>query len=377
MLSTTPVKILYLMTTLGKGGTERNAITFCEYIDRERFLPEIWYLHEMPDSYKNRALSMGIELKHLDAPKERSISYLFRTAKKLAQADAGLIHVFLPSVGYYAALSKLRYRNPIPMLFSAGGTHTELPFQKWMYRFGIARYCDPVLCNSEAVKQFMLSMHIPESKLRVIPNGHELSKFELSPDRNELFAELGIDSSVPTAICVGRFIDTKRQIDLIDATLILREQGLKIQVIFVGNGPLEESMKQHVREANLGSQILFLGQRNDVPRLLLSADLFAFPSETEGLPNAVIEAALAKLPIIGCDARGVRGTIENNKTGILISTRNPTEMAGAIRRIVEDPEFASSIAANANTVATEKYDIKSIIRQIESVYQEVIDRGSK
>lgn len=370
-------KILYLLTSLGKGGTERNAISFCEHIDRNRFLPEIWYLHEMKDSYKERALASGIQLMHLDAPRKKSISFFFETAKRIANTDAGLIHVFLPSVGYYAAMSKLRYRNKTPMLFSAGGTHTELPLQKWMYRLGIARYCDPVLCNSEAVREFMLSMHIPKEKLRVIPNGHELARFDIEVDRQELFAEIGLDPLITTAINVGRFVDTKRQVDLIDALKILQNQKIAIQTIFVGSGPLESAMKERVKESGLDQTVRFLGQRTDVPRLLLAADLFAFPSETEGLPNAVIEAALARLPTIGCDAKGVRDAIVHEETGLLIETRKPDQMAAAIRKLIQEPMLAKKIAENANQVAVQKYDINSVIKEIESVYQEVLDRNTK
>ena len=82
-------------------------------------------------------------------------------------------------------------------------------------------------------------------------------------------------------------------------------------------------MENQVHQQKLQEVVQFLGTRRDVPDLLRSADLFAFPSEMEGLPNAVIEAALARLPIVGSNIGGLREVVDDERGGAVGADARP------------------------------------------------------
>jgi glycosyltransferase involved in cell wall biosynthesis len=170
------------------------------------------------------------------------------------------------------------------------------------------------------------------------------------------------------AIFVGRFIPTKRICDLIDALAMLPASQYRLRTILVGNGRDEESIANQVRSLGLTDAVQFAGLRGDVPQLLQAADVFVFPSEVEGLPNAVIEAALAGLPIVACDIPGVRDIVMDDANSALAVPRSPRDFAAALRRVLENLEEARRRARVVQQSAVRKYSIDVSLDKLYGVY---------
>ena len=106
---------------------------------------------------------------------------------------------------------------------------------------------------------------------------------------------------------------------LIDA-IASRPQLGAMQFEFAGDGPCREALERRARERGVADQVTFLGERQDIPRLLEQADLFILPSLTEALPNSVMEAMAAGLPIIASHTGGIPELIEDDVTGLLVAS---------------------------------------------------------
>src|SRR5688572_25917038 len=102
-------KVLLFINTLRTGGTERNLVSICEHIDRNRFDPQVWQL--IPgDEFESKVRETGIPIHDLNRKSPRSISFAIRAAWQISRCDADLIHVFLPTAGFYAALARTLFR---------------------------------------------------------------------------------------------------------------------------------------------------------------------------------------------------------------------------------------------------------------------------
>jgi glycosyltransferase involved in cell wall biosynthesis len=174
------------------------------------------------------------------------------------------------------------------------------------------------------------------------------------------------------AIFVGRLIPSKRVVDLLDAVALLRQTQPLLRVALVGEGPEQGSLRQHAAVLGITDRVIFAGRRLDIPDLLQASDLFVFPSETEGLSNAVIEAALVGLPIVACDIGGAREIVLDGKGAYLVPCRQPQALAAEIARVLDQPDEARRRAQLAQQLAEREFSIESVNRQLYQVYHEVL-----
>lgn len=368
-----PRRVIFLVTTLDWGGTERNLVQYCETLDRNKWKIEVWYLHETPHSLLGRLTEKGIATRCLKAPQGFRVRFLISLGRILAKAKVDLIHVFLPTVGYYAVASKLLFRSKTPIMYSSGGVQLLLPLQGVMMRYGLGRYCYPIAGNSNAVATFLKNMGIDRRRVRVIHNGHDLSKFEEPLNRPAVRESLGISDEQFLIATVGRLIDSKRHIDLLQAVARIDPQELPYKVLVVGDGPSKEQILLEARKLNISDRVTILGRRNDVASILRCSDLFAFPSSSEGLPNAVIEAALCKLPIVASNIAPVLEIIENERSGWIFPLEGIQEFSAAILDVASNPAIARKRAQLAYDNAAGEFNIHNTIRLLEKAYHDAIE----
>lgn len=153
----------------------------------------------------------------------------------------------------------------------------------------------------------------------------------------------------PVIISVGRLVARKGSVKLLEAFEQVVKRHSDAHLLFVGDGPEMRRLLSQSRDKGLARFVTFTGSRpwQEVPSFLASSDIFALPVrerfkglETEGFGIVFLEAAAAGLPSIGGDAGGVRDAIVDGETGLLVNGRDPNSIAGALLRLLEDPEEA-------------------------------------
>ena len=120
-------------------------------------------------------------------------------------------------------------------------------------------------------------------------------------------------------------------------------------------------------------QVLFTGSVPDVTELLAATDFFVHPATfREGFGLSMVEAMVAKIPVIATDIWAINTIIRNRVNGFLVSPKNPGELADTIEFILQNPVFAASCAENAYDSVTRLYSIERMVSELETVYQEVL-----
>jgi glycosyltransferase involved in cell wall biosynthesis len=132
-----------------------------------------------------------------------------------------------------------------------------------------------------------------------------------------------------------------------------------------------DSLEPDLVARALASGVRFLGHRDDVDVLYRAMDVFVLASHREGYPRAAMEAAATGLPIVATDVRGCRQVVEHERNGLLVPVRDPAALAGAIRRIGDDPRIRASMGAASREIACARFDERDVVRRVLDSYREV------
>ena len=217
---------------------------------------------------------------------------------------------------------------------------------------------------------------------------------------HEVVERLAVDRSlftiVPGAVDVGRFtpppgfvpgrahdpvrllyhgrVDRRKGVlDMLDAVAELRDQDVRCAVTISGIGPDLEASRQRTKELQLEGAVRFSGYAgyDTAPAIYHGQDAFISPTYAEGFSNTVLEAMASGLPIVSCDAVGVRDCLRADENALLVQPGDITALAAALRRIIEDAALRTRLAKTALEECRRTYSWDAVGRQIMSVYADV------
>jgi glycosyltransferase involved in cell wall biosynthesis len=165
---------------------------------------------------------------------------------------------------------------------------------------------------------------------------------------------------------VARLAEQKGHRDLIAAAPKVLERHPDVRFVVAGNGELRDELE--ALAASLGDRFTFLGPRKDVPDVLASLDVFAFPSRFEGLCLAVIEAQAAAVPVVATPVGGIRETVREGETGWLVQPHDTDALAERISWCLEHPDQARAVAFEAQRRVREQFSVERMVEETLALY---------
>jgi glycosyltransferase involved in cell wall biosynthesis len=165
---------------------------------------------------------------------------------------------------------------------------------------------------------------------------------------------------------VARLAEQKGQRTLLEAAPLVLARRPDVRFAIAGEGELRAELEALV--APLGDRAVLLGARDDVPDLLASFAVFAFPSRFEGLCVAVIEAQAAGVPVVATPVGGIRETVVDGETGWLVPPGDARALADRILWVLEHPDDARRVAAEAQRRARERYSEQAMVERTLALY---------
>jgi len=158
-----------------------------------------------------------------------------------------------------------------------------------------------------------------------------------------------------TIVSVGRLDANKNQALLIRAFSRLAEEYPEYKVILYGEGKDKKKLESIIKELNMEGKVLLAGATSDVVNAIQKASAFVLTSNTEGMPNALIEAMALGLPVIStdCPCGGPKDLIKNKDNGILIPVNDEEALTEAIRFLLDNPVLANEMGKHATQVQKE------------------------
>jgi glycosyltransferase involved in cell wall biosynthesis len=245
--------------------------------------------------------------------------------------------------------------------------------RKWLRR--IQNLSSMVLVNATPIRDALIAEDgfAPE-KVQVIHNGVDTDRFQRGKrDRERLFPGAG---DAKLVVLVGNMhSDVKGHPCLITAAPAVLQEFPNTRFILAGDGEARAVFEEQVAKSGWQHSFEFLGPRSDIPDVLASCDIAVLPSRSEGLPNAVLEYMAAGLPTIASSVGGNAELVEDGVTGLLVPPENSKALSGALLRLLRDPVLSRRVAANGQRRATEKFSFERLIREVDELYTELLERG--
>jgi len=367
-----PVRVLYLIVDLTVGGAEDHLLSLARNLDRARFLPVVCCIGRK-GTIGAEIEAAGVRVEELGKLRKggfnREIVPLLRALIRRERID--LVHAHMYHANLYGRLAA--FREGVPAVISVHNTYVRPKILRRVLNRWLARRTPFILAGSEAIRDDIARYdRVPPGKIRVVPYGVDVEKFDSVLSREEARGKLGLPGDRFLVGTVGRLEEQKGQKYLIDAAGRLSRDGRKVTLLIVGSGREEDRLRDQAVREGIGDAVLFLGTRRDLPELFRAMDVFAFPSLWEGFPIALLSAMAAGLPVIVTPVGGVPEVVKDGVNGLIVPAGDPAALAEAIWNAHENPVGASALGRAAAATIRDRYSHRTTARRIMEVYDQVL-----
>lgn len=348
------MKILYLITKGSWGGAQRYVF------DLATSLPTAEYKVSVAvgegEELKIRLQNSGIRVIALpgfrrDIALLNDLKTLWRLVRLLRQERLSVVHLNSSKAGGIGALAARLARIP-RIIFTVHGfaSNEDLSFfQKIAIRvaeFFTILLSHTTICVSHADAASAARLPFCRDKIKYIPLGIVPISF-LSKEAAR--KALGISDDKPIIGTIAELTKNKGLSYAIEAMRSLPN----LRYLIIGDGEERCALAEAVRAANLQDRVFFVGHLPDAARLLNAFTVFLLPSLKEGLPYVLLEAGLAGLPVVASRVGGIPDLIKDGETGLLVSPKNPTQIAERTRDLFADTRKQTFLAARLTKEVTE------------------------
>ena len=336
-------KILFYISSLNRGGAERvllSVMDFCKDEHEILLLTDIYAEDEypLPDCIKRICLADGNtkNRNRISAACNRIVA-IRRVCKK---EKVELAIAFMSSSGI--RLEMATYFMKIKTAIAIRNNPSDELADKKRRKLLLAslKQANGVIFQMESQKE-LFDKEIQE-KAAVIynPANEQFCRAEFTGERKDKI------------VTVGRLFDYKNQGLLIDSFSDMKKTFPNMKLYIYGEGEYREALEKQIQKLNLQEDVFLPGAISDVADKIEDARMFVLPSDTEGMPNTLMEAMMLGLPVIStdCPCGGPRTLIENGKNGLLVPVGDRNALTMAMEKILGDEAFASRIGQNAKNI---------------------------
>ncbi len=358
-----PVRILHVVTYMGRGGLETMLMNYYRNMDRDKIQFDFLTHRSSEADYDQEILSLGGRIYHLPRLNPWSPAYLKALDHFFQEhKEYKIVHSHLDCM----AGIPLKYakKNGVPLCIAHAHNSSQVKDKKYLlklwFRRTIPNYSHARFACSKAAGDWMYR----GADYDLLSNAIDAEKYVWNPEVGKCIRhQLGIPETALVVGEVARISPQKNHSFLIDIFAELLKLHEHAVLLLVGDGPLAEQMKEKVRNLGLEKKVHFTGVRKDVPDLLQAMDVFVMPSLFEGLPVVMVEAQAAGLPCLISDR--VPGECE--KTKGLVRQIPLTDSAAAWAEAILQAGKCERKNTYAEIVAAE-FDIKENARRLQEYY---------
>lgn len=359
------MKILYVITGLGQGGAERVVCDLADEMYKRGNKVKIAYLTgEILTSPAHKEIELiKINLNSIIA---LPVAYL-NLSKLIKNYKPDIVHAHMIHANLLTRL--IRLTTPIHRLICTAHSANEGGRLR-MFFYRITHNLGDVMTNVSnfASNIYIEKMAVPRKEIITVYNGIDFTRFKYDKfAKKNIQKELNIDSETKILLAVGRFHPAKNYFNLINAFKILKEKSsIPFCLLIAGDGELRPQLEKLIIDLELEENIILLGRRNDIPKLMSACDIFVLSSNYEGLPTVLIEALACQAHVVSTDVSGAR-EIVGEDFGRVVKINDSHALANAIHDISLNNTSRNVLG---NTYVNQKFNLDIVADNWISIYNE-------
>jgi len=373
------INVLVLLLSLNVGGTERHMINLATHLNREKFNLVICCLYDLgslgkqfvkrdertkvySDLIRNKFDLCGIykiyrimknERIHILYTINSPLTQLWGTVLfKMSAIDAYITRVATTKPRLHGKRRRIVNRIMIPLV-------------------------DKVIAQADIHKKYLTEFEgIGKNKIEVIYNGVELERFNAETDRLKLRESIGIGRSDPIIGIVARLAPEKGHDVLLKSAKRVVNEYPSARFLIIGDGEERQKLQQITFQLGIESNVIFLGERNDIPSMLAILDIAVLSSQqiVETVSNAILEYMAAGKPVVATNAGSTADLVDNGNTGYLISCGDHEALADSILKLLKDRELAKKMGEAGRERIKEKFTIQKMTARYEALFLDCLKK---
>lgn len=364
-----PGGIFLMINSLETGGTERQFVELAQSLKSADCSVELGCIQKKGPFLEGPGLAgfgelfqfgLGGSLYGMYSMRSR-----WRLMRHLRKAEIAVAHAF----DFYTNLTLIPAAKlaRVPVVIGSqrqlGDLLSPAKFRAQLETF---RWCDRVVCNSQAAADRLLQAGLPGYKMVVIGNGlppEAFAEHTAAWPRRAGILRVGMIARMNAAY--------KNQGGFLRAAARLGPKFSDVEFLLVGDGPLRAALEKEAANLGLQSRVHFLGDRRDIPEILASLDVSVVPSASESLSNVFLESMAAGVPVV---STSVGGNIELGGDGraLLVPPNDDEALSQGLQRVLGDAELRRTMSQQARRFAQENFSVERIRDQYCELYSEVL-----
>lgn len=303
-------------------------------------------------------------------PYELALSSKIVDMVKAHQIDVLHVHYAIPHAyaGYMAKKMLHEEGIELPIVTTLHGTDITLvgshPFYKTAVTFSINK-SDAVTSVSQSLKEDTQRLFNTKKDITVIPNFIDLDKY--TPTTKNCQRDLLAMPDERVITHISNFRSVKRIPDVIHIFNVIQKE-IPSKLMMIGEGPEREKAEQLCTELNIENKVVFLGNSNEVNKILCFSDLFLLPSETESFGLSALEAMASGVPVVSSNSGGLPELNINGVSGFLSPVGDIKSMSQNAIHILKNKTDLEVFKKGAKSTAL-KFDIHQIVPAYEEIYK--------
>ncbi|HYD47684.1 MAG TPA: glycosyltransferase family 4 protein, partial [Terriglobales bacterium] len=242
----------------------------------------------------------------------------------------------------------------------------------WRNRMVYGRFLQRVVAISPAVRDCLIAGGVASDHVVLIPEAVDPKRLIAACSRSAMRAKLGATDADGVLLVVAALVRRKGIDVLLDALAALASQGVRPQLWIAGDGPEKPSLEEQMAQLGIAAQVRFLGRREDAADLYAASDIFVVPSRREGLGVAALEAMGAGRPVVCSAVGGLPFSVVDGGTGLHVPPEDPTALAAALRRLLDDVDLRYRLGAQGPARIAEEFTPERMIAAHLRLYAEVL-----
>ena len=375
----TSARILKVVPTLMCGGTENQFMTLGRMLDTSRFELEFACLRRW-GGFIDELTQRGIPLSEYRISTFRSVNAVAQQAKlarHIVRRGIQIVHAY-NFYGNVFAVPPARLVAPVVIASIRDCAPYLTSMQKRVQRYA-CQFADCVLVNADAVKNWLIGEGYDASKIVVIRNGVDLTRFTVEPDEGRIRRELGVAEGAPLVAVVSRLTEMKGLEQFLAAAAALTSRYPDARFLIVGetapnNLAYLPKLQALAERLGITDRVIFTGIRSDVPALLSSVNVSVMPSLNEALSNVLLESMAAGAPTVATRVGGTPEALVDGVSGLLVPPADSGALARAISRLLDDAPFAGRLGHEARARVADAFSVERMVSATENLYGDLLAR---
>lgn len=360
-----PIPLLFLVTNFDRGGAEKILTRWANGLPRKKYAVQVAAMQGRTQAVRQALAQAGIPAHDLGMTWKGDLRVMVRLAQLLRRERIQILVTFLFHPTLLGRL--MGSLCGVPMRVSSERTMaSESRVRRMLNRWTVGLATHVVAVSDRVAAYAAREFRIPPDRLTTICNGVDLDRFRPAPRD-------GFGGG-PVIGSTARLHAENDHATLLRAFSRVSTRWPEAELLLVGRGPEEARLKALAEDLGTSTRIHFVGEQEDVAPFLHQMDLYVQPSVAAGMPNSVLEAMAAGLPVVATAIGGTPEAVVEGETGLLVPPRNPMALADAMLKLLEDRRLAEAFGRVGRARVETHFSEERMLQQVEALLDRLVER---